>query len=1543
MGCFSGVRAFLAGFDDEQVIEEDPACAAAKKDGKILVNTFWLDDCLEASECLKPVKGLHTPSKHPGKVPGAAKLLICLTGYQGAARRNVKLMVDKLGARFSKPLAAGQVTHLVCFTHEGDKYNLARKTNIKVVNERWLQDRQASELAGAVGHLEAWCLEPEDLYGKSGAEVEAEERRQEEDLSKRLAAQGHELGCERGTGAFGDVPAAVPDGAAAQRPLQATDDVRTPPQPDEGIGALEEASEETEVPDLLADQAGADPVPGTLIADRKVDGGDRASCPATLQATSVAVGAGGDGRALAPGAKTVELPGIVGSLHEWEAEGQAAGNKAHAEAGLEVAARAGGGAGAGAGLEDARLGEGEPGKVEKGSSSGDGNTPSSEQLREVQAGVAAAVDVGGLTPSDLQEGGSPPPQGAASAVLDSLAVAAERQGGAGRGSSGTSKRAGLRAPGSLAAGESSKATMVAAAAAVGGGEAASIVSIEEKVLVHVSTEMEVGVALKSSPKGTVAAASVAATRNVRRRKYQAAGSSQEESAGDGDGDGDGDAVAGGAPKQASAELVKGAASRPASNAGSSPAVLTRAAASAAVSAAKDEPPAGQSTGRRRAQPSGGRSTGRPSSRRKQGASEDPGGMEQLLSPGALFADTATPAQTGAAVEAGATLAVASSAETVVQKSKGGGIAKEPLETEEGEHGASEAPVSTPVDPLLQADLKGEGKEGEARAEWRARPMQSLSRAHHSWASPREDDSEVSPPRWHHAPRSTSGAEAEVEALVLPGSAGQAEQEAEPMDVGVQQRGQAGKRGRSSVPSGAAKAGRSGAAASKGSRPSPLEVGASRPAARGRGSRAGSGAGAEAGTGAGAGAKKAKEKAGPAALVDEPEAGKSGRRGRGRAAASKKRPAKGGELKVEEDGGSAGEKDAPATTAAASTKEAEGLGDGKAAAAAAAADDDRGQNTNTNTTDCYFTAQDSVRSEAAKGEARPGGCGQGAPGGEQGAAPSGDDGARGHSSRGEPLGNGEGEAAAGEPGHTMPEDSPEFATAPGEASGGAWPGVGAGAGAGSGAEDGAENGSGAGGGEGAEEADGVGDKEGLDEGRGVAGSVPGLKGSAPAKAWRKVMASKDRSGTSASASRARKKAKAAEPEPEPELKPKTKPKPERPAQSPAKHGKGKGEGEGERNGEGGEEGEGDGKKVKCFAMGGDSKESYRAMIKRLGGRLAGEHHQWKNNATHVILPEPLRRTEKFFAGAAAGRWLLKPSYLEVSVCEEHFVAEEDYEWQGEGENEDGTVQLDAPRKWRLHFESTGCGAFEGLAVVFYGASFTPTLDTFKRVIVAGGGKVQRTSPPFKSALKSGLDFAVIASGMPRDDPWIQEFVEAQVACVTAEYLVNLVAKPGAPLDAHVLYGTHAAAEAAWQRLEATWAEGAAERSEKRVRSASHSDLGRRKAVKRSLGSGGKQKPAREAGKKRAKPRPVGVVEESEELGGGGGGGGGGPRGEDGEGSEDGVVCEACRRADMEDVMLLCGDDEGQGCGRALHIQCMEPPLDRVPDEDWFCEYCSLQCD
>lgn len=92
------------------------------------------------------------------------------------------------------------------------------------------------------------------------------------------------------------------------------------------------------------------------------------------------------------------------------------------------------------------------------------------------------------------------------------------------------------------------------------------------------------------------------------------------------------------------------------------------------------------------------------------------------------------------------------------------------------------------------------------------------------------------------------------------------------------------------------------------------------------------------------------------------------------------------------------------------------------------------------------------------------------------------------------------------------------------------------------------------------------------------------------------------------------------------------------------------------------------------------------------------------------------------------------------------------------------------------------------------------DTLKRAVKAGDGTILATSPPYTRFLKSGVDFAVVSPGMTRADTWVQEFLNDEIPCVAADYLVEYVCKPGYPLDKHVLYNTQAWAEKSFSNLQ-----------------------------------------------------------------------------------------------------------------------------------------------
>ena len=74
----------------------------------------------------------------------------------------------------------------------------------------------------------------------------------------------------------------------------------------------------------------------------------------------------------------------------------------------------------------------------------------------------------------------------------------------------------------------------------------------------------------------------------------------------------------------------------------------------------------------------------------------------------------------------------------------------------------------------------------------------------------------------------------------------------------------------------------------------------------------------------------------------------------------------------------------------------------------------------------------------------------------------------------------------------------------------------------------------------------------------------------------------------------------------------------------------------------------------------------------------------------------------------GRWILQDDYLKDSADAGVFLDEKKYEWYGSGMTEDGSICLEAPRKWREQRENSGCCALEGLRILLYGECIIPSL-------------------------------------------------------------------------------------------------------------------------------------------------------------------------------------------------------------------------------------------
>jgi topoisomerase (DNA) II binding protein 1 len=169
------------------------------------------------------------------------------------------------------------------------------------------------------------------------------------------------------------------------------------------------------------------------------------------------------------------------------------------------------------------------------------------------------------------------------------------------------------------------------------------------------------------------------------------------------------------------------------------------------------------------------------------------------------------------------------------------------------------------------------------------------------------------------------------------------------------------------------------------------------------------------------------------------------------------------------------------------------------------------------------------------------------------------------------------------------------------------------------------------------------------------------------------------------------------------------------------------------------------------------------------------------------------------------------------------------------------------------------------------------DTMKRALRAGDGTILATSPPYTRLLKHDVSFAVVSAGMASTDAWVQEFMNHNIPCVSADYLVEYVCKPGHPLSKHVLFNMHELAEKSLQKIQ----------------NSQRDELG---ASTGEAGEGGDTEPSCSA-------------------------------------------CGSSNREGA--LMLICSGSQGNkaSCGAGMHVDCLNlSPEAAAPDGDWLCPKC-----
>lgn len=104
-----------------------------------------------------------------------------------------------------------------------------------------------------------------------------------------------------------------------------------------------------------------------------------------------------------------------------------------------------------------------------------------------------------------------------------------------------------------------------------------------------------------------------------------------------------------------------------------------------------------------------------------------------------------------------------------------------------------------------------------------------------------------------------------------------------------------------------------------------------------------------------------------------------------------------------------------------------------------------------------------------------------------------------------------------------------------------------------------------------------------------------------------------------------------------------------------------------------------------------------------------------------------RSEKFLAACAAGRWILRPEYLDECERAGRFVEEAPWEWNGSAPVPDlDRSTADAASRWRAKLRlRPGEGAFEGWKVALWASP--QRQGGLERVLKAGGASLVVPAP------------------------------------------------------------------------------------------------------------------------------------------------------------------------------------------------------------------------
>ncbi|MCO5578953.1 hypothetical protein L7F22_032804 [Adiantum nelumboides] len=108
------VRVEQAGFGVCDVLQEDESVSASD-----------VPSCSGLQHC---------------RIPEMDSVVASITGYVGEERSNLIKLINSSGACYVGKLLKGSTTHLVCWTFDGPKFEMAKRFQMCIVNHRWFED-----------------------------------------------------------------------------------------------------------------------------------------------------------------------------------------------------------------------------------------------------------------------------------------------------------------------------------------------------------------------------------------------------------------------------------------------------------------------------------------------------------------------------------------------------------------------------------------------------------------------------------------------------------------------------------------------------------------------------------------------------------------------------------------------------------------------------------------------------------------------------------------------------------------------------------------------------------------------------------------------------------------------------------------------------------------------------------------------------------------------------------------------------------------------------------------------------------------------------------------------------------------------------------------------------------------------------------------------------------------------------------------------------------------------------------------------------------